>query len=466
MYCKYCGQQIDNDSEFCRYCGKNQSDELTCKMEPSQCQEDKTEKKTNVATSQMPNQNKNNTLKYALGITIGIILIVFVIWGALSLFGGGKIADITIDKVTPELAHAVKGYDELFSFSEGLACVKKGDKYGFIDKLGHEIIPCMYDGNSTCYNKRIIVKRGDKEGCINIENETVIPFIYDEIEPFNDSVSVACLEGKYGVIDLNGNVILPFENGYVYSFTEGLAGVSNKEGRWGYVDKKGNVVIDYKYEDIGAFSEGWAFVRYNGRRVFIDKLGNIVLEPNTKWDIVLRPWTEGKIPVIVDWSPYRCAYMDRKGNLVSDIITGSLESFDNGYAEVEISNKFGLIDSKGVFILPCKYDFVGRDIFHKWYSMKNNKGLVYVANEGRVGFFNTQTLKFSIPLEYESIGIEFSEGLVCAERNSKGGFIDMENNIVIPFVYDVVGDFSEGFAVVKRYGKYGYVDRYGKDTFE
>ena len=44
--------------------------------------------------------------------------------------------------------------------------------------------------------------------------------------------------------------------------------------------------------------------------------------------------------------------------------------------------------------------------------------------------------------------------------------LDKEGNVVIPFIYDKASDFSEGFAVVKRYGKYGYVDRYGHDTFE
>lgn len=45
------------------------------------------------------------------------------------------------------------------------------------------------------------------------------------------------------------------------------------------------------------------------------------------------------------------------------------------------------------------------------------------------------------------------------------GYINEYNQTIIPFVYDEAGAFSEGFAVVQRYGKYGYVDRYGHDTF-
>jgi hypothetical protein len=34
-----------------------------------------------------------------------------------------------------------------------------------------------------------------------------------------------------------------------------------------------------------------------------------------------------------------------------------------------------------------------------------------------------------------------------------------------PFIYDAAYGFSKGFAVVMRYGEYGYVYRYGNDTF-
>lgn len=36
-------------------------------------------------------------------------------------------------------------YDDAGDFSEGLACVKKDDKWGFIDTSGTLVIPCEYD---------------------------------------------------------------------------------------------------------------------------------------------------------------------------------------------------------------------------------------------------------------------------------------------------------------------------------
>ena len=36
-------------------------------------------------------------------------------------------------------------FDEAADFSEGLAAVKVGKKYGFIDETGKEIVPCNFD---------------------------------------------------------------------------------------------------------------------------------------------------------------------------------------------------------------------------------------------------------------------------------------------------------------------------------
>lgn len=49
---------------------------------------------------------------------------------------------MSINQVSQELAAAIKKYDKLYEFHEGLARVCKDEKFGFIDKLGNEIISC------------------------------------------------------------------------------------------------------------------------------------------------------------------------------------------------------------------------------------------------------------------------------------------------------------------------------------
>ncbi len=66
-----------------------------------------------------------------------------------------------------------------------------------------------------------------------------------------------------------------------------------------------------------------------------------------------------------------------------------------------------------------------------------------------------------IPLEYDAIGI-FHEGLASVKKNGKYGFIDKTGKEVIPFEYDYVCDFHEGLAGARKNGKYGFIDKTGK----
>lgn len=98
----------------------------------------------------------------------------------------------------------------------------------------------------------------------------------------------------------------------------------------------------------------------------------------------------------------------------------------------------------------------------------SDDGLVYVSryDEG-VGFYDINKGKLVIPCAYDNCTYEFKlcEGLVALKKDGKAGFVNADNRVIIPFIYDDAYEFSEGFAVVERYGKCGYVDRYGNDTF-
>jgi len=72
-----------------------------------------------------------------------------------------------------------------------------------------------------------------------------------------------------------------------------------------------------------------------------------------------------------------------------------------------------------------------------------------------------------IPFIYDVI-YDFSEGLAAVNKNGKCGFIDKTGNVVIPMIYDRVGSFSEGLAVVKRKWDLGcnFIDKTGKELIQ
>ncbi|MGN0207462.1 MAG: WG repeat-containing protein, partial [Muribaculaceae bacterium] len=68
-----------------------------------------------------------------------------------------------------------------------------------------------------------------------------------------------------------------------------------------------------------------------------------------------------------------------------------------------------------------------------------------------------------IPAIYDNANA-FSEGLASVRLEGKWGYIDRNGKEVIPFKYDNAWPFSEGLALIEFKGKWGYIDRSGKEV--
>lgn len=62
---------------------------------------------------------------------------------------------------------------------------------------------------------------------------------------------------------------------------------------------------------------------------------------------------------------------------------------------------------------------------------------------------------------YDEIG-DFCEGYAMVKKDNKYGFIDMQGNVIVDIIYDKVNNFSEGYAVVVKNGKYGLIRKDNK----
>jgi hypothetical protein len=68
--------------------------------------------------------------------------------------------------------------------------------------------------------------------------------------------------------------------------------------------------------------------------------------------------------------------------------------------------------------------------------------------------------KIVIPMVYDSVG-EFHEGFAWVQKNGKFGFIDTSGNVIIDFKFDGTDNFKEGLGEVKIGKKYGFVNKAG-----
>jgi len=86
-----------------------------------------------------------------------------------------------------------------------------------------------------------------------------------------------------------------------------------------------------------------------------------------------------------------------------------------------------------------------------------------VISSGKYGFMNAQG-KLMIPAIYNEVG-PFQEGLAVVSKEDLFGIIDKKNQVIVDFQYDEILEFVSNRAIVRKGEKYGVIDRLGKLIF-
>ncbi len=419
-FCPKCGADIvDNSAKFCAKCGNERKG--TEKFCPK-CGTPYGQSSTSNVSDTKVGQGKSSKK----GILIAsVVAVIALIGGAAWYFLSNQ-----QDKYSLEgLAKAAVNYDYVGDFQDGMAIVNKGEKIGFIDKMGNEVIPCIYDYSEYAdYFFReglAFVRQGDKCFFIDKEGKKPFDFKYDSANNFSEGLAVVWKDGKCGYIDTKGNEIIALTDKQFYSdFSDGLAAVS-KDGKFGFIDKTGKLVIPFDFEQLEpeekpSFHEGLAAVGKNGKYGYIDKNGKEI------------------VPFKFD----------------------SAFDFSEGMAVVAQNDKWGFVDKNGNIVIPCEYE--SANSFSEGYA---------VVSKDKKYFFIDKNGKKALPtISDNGIG-SFHDGLASfnkyADGDMKFGYIDKSGKEVVPCIYSGYGlDFSEGLAVVQKDGIFGFVDKEGNSTFD
>ncbi len=176
-------------------------------------------------------------------------------------------------------------------FSEGLLAVEKDGRYGYVNTRGDKVIDYYFDNAWAFKGDYAIVERSNQYNLIGKDGVTRFE---DDYEYLYHDLETGYLwfveESKIGLMKLDGDIIVdaiydvPGEDEYVYSleyytfFQDGLARVS-KDGKFGYINKRGNIEIEPTFETAGHFYEGRAyFAGTNELYGYIDKSGEVKIE--------------------------------------------------------------------------------------------------------------------------------------------------------------------------------------------
>jgi serine/threonine-protein kinase len=196
-------------------------------------------------------------------------------------FGSAVFEPAYIDKAGKIIVPAGQ-YEDCQDFSEGLAAVCKGGKYGYIDKTGATVIPHQFDDATGFSDGLAMVSTnmkqirashsGPKNGNCRDETESLAEggtFIdktgkvvltpeFDAVDTFSDGLARVLKGDLYGYIDKTGKIVIEPKFRYAGKFHEGLAYFLTPDNRYGYIDRNGQVAIKAQFEKAGPFHEGFA----------------------------------------------------------------------------------------------------------------------------------------------------------------------------------------------------------------
>jgi hypothetical protein len=143
----------------------------------------------------------------------------------------------------------VQGAESVDDFTEGLATVEIGGKYGFVDETGALVIGTDFDDARYFSSGLAPVKRGKRWGFIDHSGRFAIPLRLENARPFSEGAASVLEGGRWRVIDPTGRTLFVVPGTGWTSFDDGL-GVVTLPGGQGLIDKRGNVVLRTTYDDL------------------------------------------------------------------------------------------------------------------------------------------------------------------------------------------------------------------------
>lgn len=252
-----------------------------------------------------------------------------------------------------------------------------------------------------------VTSNGTFCGYLNVEGEFVISPSFLDAQPFSENMAAV----KEMVLRKDVEERLGLEQ-HSMSETTGLLPPDDRPTlveRYGYIDTTGEMVILPTYETAKPFSEHFAAVEL----------------------------VEGK------WG-----YINSFGELVFGGEFTEAGNFRNGVAVVKEGEFYGLLNTKGEFILPPLYE-----------KIEEGEGLYPVLVEGRYGLLDVEG-NFLCEPTFDTLQ-SVQEELFLMEMNGKWGYLDELGQVAVSPTVDAASSMEDGFAWMLQGETYGIWDSSG-----
>ena len=267
---------------------------------------------------------------------------------------------------------------------------------------------------------------------------------------FVDGVETTREGDLYGFRLEDGTQIVPNIYRFVDQFRNGYCRVMLDDGQMGLIDRTGRQVVPCIYDAVGYPSDGRVSVVKADRYGYTDLQGREVVPP-----VYLSggDYSEGLAPVLVVIDSFfsACTFIDTLGRELFPPVYENLQPFTCGHALVRRYSRWGLIDHDGREVLTTRFE-----------NMTTLFGdtLFFAGDADGMALYDRRMQPLTPAVYTWTGGMQCGRIPVC--REGRYGFLDRTGREVIPCRYDEISLFYLDRAMVRLGDRYGIIDTAGR----
>jgi hypothetical protein len=306
-------------------------------------------------------------------------------------------------------------FENARNFTEGLAFVWSDEN----EKEAKKKIPLGEEYHSYDFIENSITGIIDSTGTY-----IVVPKLNFRLRtPYKNGIATVIINHSVRIINKKGEIIVPYDRQYDKEYRNILLkGRDTITFKWYFLNAYREEVYG-PFDGVEEFSENFGAVNIGGKWGYINRQGEMVIQPQFK---EAREFRNGHAIVVDqfavgDHERKMYAVIDTLGRIIMQSFNGSFTYYSEGlgiYTEKDKNGKkvYGFVDSTGAVVIPAKY-------------------------EDATGFY---------------------DGLCAVKEKGKVGYINKKGEWVIQPAYDWGGGFKFGTALIIENNKYGIINREGK----
>lgn len=313
-------------------------------------------------------------------------------------------------------------YEYVYAFVNNYAAFRTFDnKMGVVDTLGKVVIKPVFrsinikKGLTNLFEVGNEINKKFKRGFVDLKGNIKIPIIYDNVFYVEKQIISVIKDNKYGVLDTLNNVILPTKFDYI-SFDNDLI-IAQSKGTKSLYDFQGKQKSTLQFTEISNFTDNRAIVTFQNKSAsIIDNEGDIILNSikNCSFESVLN----GEIYLVKD----------------------------------NLNSKKGVVNSKGEFVIKCKYDEL-KYINSFFIAKSNNKQGFISLTDSIIKPFDYEEIHFSYfgrPYEFDLRGYKKCDNFIIKKDNLYGVVNPYIKNEIIPIRYKDISTLFDKYYIVQN----------------